>query len=378
MIDTEKKELMFNENAFFTYSEGASKEYTVEDKIRSKYMRVDFSVSGDTNRYTPGTKIVLKILYWNKDTNGVYGDGATQCITIVPTKNTDTKQIRIYANYIKEVVVESLGGSISDLRLYASKDLLDNQLVEVTKFETVYATVVQSKVSWTSSLIVDRIETNLECVVYKGDITTYVPPTSDTTMLREFMVMEKRTKSSCESVIDLTQFEDLKIMINGVETQVYWSAILNHVDAYKYFTLVPPEEVFEGISPEDAEKYKVKRFKAISTVVKYEDTFDETQLSDGSVIHYPIQIHGIGKDITGQSDWGKGKVYKNKDSFNIRYVNQQNEEIGFEIDDKAPRVHNKGNEGLHNNIILDHEPTDQDITLYSIKEYDIIFVVPKD
>lgn len=381
----EKKELEFDNEPFITENDiidnKIGKDFEVKDGKKSKYIKIDYIITGNVSRYTVDSKIVIKIVYWNKNASNEYEAGATQSITITPTKNSDSVNIRVFSNYIKEIRVDELNCSISSISIYGSHDLADNQLVEVVKADTIYSTVVQSKISWTSSLIVDRIETNLQSIVYKGDINeignngtsnenSNTPV--ETEKLREFIILKDRTLSFKESNIDLTQFEDLKIEVDGVDTQVYWSAIRDHDDAYKYYTLVTPEEVYPDITPEEAEAYKVKVYKTKSTAEKLKIEFEEEE-KDGKTAYVPRIVLGAGTDTT--TNKGKGYIYKYTDSLNVEYIDKTGETRGIKVGDSGPIAKNGLATGIHNTFILDHEPTTEDITTYGIQEYDIVIVV---
>lgn len=167
--------------------------------------------------------------------------------------------------------------------------------------------------AWIKNLFVEYVETNMDARLDKSSIA------------RDFIRIENEREEMVHQELDLKNTEDLLIPNpngSGEQINVYFTAIGNHIDAYKYFTITNPKAIHKDLTDIEVEAFKVKVKKITSEKVKYSKAFKTIEYSNGKSAVAPIETWGEGTDPTGSTDKGKAYVYKDLDAYVIRYMKQ--------------------------------------------------------
>lgn len=212
------------------------------------------------------------------------------------------KNIKIILGDTKQELVDTIS------KLSTGKVITEVVHQQVINVETAHALN-----AWIKNLFVEYVETNMDARLDR------------TTIERDFIRIEDEREEMVHQTLDLKTTEDLLIPNpngNGGTIQVYFTAIGEHPDAYKYFTITNPQTIYKDLTKEEVEAFKVKVKKVTSESIKYSKAFKEVQLSNGSKTVTPVETWGTGTDATGETDKGKVFVFKDIDAYVIRYMKE--------------------------------------------------------
>lgn len=208
------------------------------------------------------------------------------------------------------IIIEIFNNSASTLVLkdfcvYKSIDLQPDQLVDVKVDAVVSIETLMAKSAWVENMQVEVLETNTRAKSVKWGSAS----------ARDYIkIKENSITLGLEDLIE-TEFEQLHIEINGVATPVWYTAINENKQAYKYVTINHPKEYLPEITDEEALNYAYMVYKSKGTQEKM-----KIEIIDGN----PRITFGVGT-VGGSSMLGKGVMQKDKDVLKIeKYSNTEN------------------------------------------------------
>ena len=181
---------------------------------------------------------------------------------------------------------------------------VQNVIVEVIEQEVLSAKTAHILNAWVRDLNVEFLETNFEAL----DIRKDYPEGG----IRNFIRIKEEQIEFVSQSLSNSETEDY---LNKDGDQIYYTAIDNHPQAYKYFTLTGPNSIYQDLSSSQIAAFKVKVRKVLSENVKASFAFG---LVAGT--QYPLMTWGVGTDTSGQSNNGKGFIYKELDGLVLKYV----------------------------------------------------------
>lgn len=212
------------------------------------------------------------------------------------TKEDDTYQLgerkKDFAD-IQEIVTQEVQSVAPDI------------IVEVVEKEVFSAKTAHILNAWVRDLNVEYLETNFEALDARK------PPPFDN--VRNFIRIEDEKIHYITQTLSTTEFEDYK---NKDGYQIYYTAINDNPQAYRYFTLTDPTSIYSDLTLEQVDAFKVKVRKVLSESVKASFEFGDTDQNTP----YPKMVWGTGTDSSGTTDNGKGFIFKGLDGLVLRYV----------------------------------------------------------
>lgn len=229
---------------------------------------------------------------------------------------------------------------------------IDNtQLTEVIEEKVIVAEVAMIQNCWINELSVEFLETNFT------DLDTRQPYPEGG--IRNFFRIHDEIHEHVTQELSDTETEDYKTPSGK---QIYWTAIGDNAQAYKYFTITPPEEYNPELTPQERAAFKVQVRKVISETVKLSTNFE--QLTDSSNDIVPCMIWGAGngggqvspqyQTVVGKTlQCGQALVYKSRKGLVLRYFNTDGKmyqvvigEDGVEINGKKIDIIEFFNDGF--------------------------------
>jgi len=237
-----------------------------------------------------------------------------------------------------------------------NKKLIDS-IAEVTQEQIINVETVHALNAWIRNLYIDRLETDF----WGKDVRNVVA-----TAERNYITIKEQDIKFITEDLDLTQTEDLYIAnpdpVVGGLIPVYYTAINEHPDAYKYFTIVAPSVVYQEILPNSEEEntFKVKVYKKTKQMEKLKITFNEGDNNE------PYIVFGAGV-LENQEEWdltGKGTIYKHGTGLNLSYTNSTRNTRAINLDEDGISVNvvnptlTKGQ--IRNIFTSDFSPTSTD------------------
>lgn len=184
------------------------------------------------------------------------------------------------------------------------QEVVQNVIVEVIEQEVISANTAHILNAWIRDLNVEFLETNFEAL----DIRQPYPEDG----LRNHIRIKEEQMEFVTQSLSETEVQDYH---NKDGDQLYYTAIDDHVHAYKYFTITPPTSIYQDLTEAQVDKFKVKTRKVLSESIKATFTFGligDTQ--------YPFMRWGVGTDPSGSTDNGKGFIYKELDGLVLKYI----------------------------------------------------------
>ena len=178
-------------------------------------------------------------------------------------------------------------------------------IVEVFHKEVISANTAHLLNVWIRDLNVEFLETNFDALDVRKD-----PPEGT---LRNFIRIKEEEIEFVTQSLSAAETMDYK---NKDGDQIYYTAINNQPDAYKYFTITNPANIHQNLSQNQIEAFKVKVRKVLSESIKASLKFGMT----GGETQYPLMVWGAGTDASGTTDKGKGFIYKDLEGLILRYV----------------------------------------------------------
>lgn len=184
------------------------------------------------------------------------------------------------------------------------QNVVQDVIVEVVEQEVISANTAHILNAWIRDLNVELLETNFDAL----DVRKDYPQDG----LRNFIRIKE------EQIEFVTQFlseSETQDYVNKDGDQIYYTAIDEHPQAYKYFTITSPISIYQNLTKEQVDKFKVKIRKVLSESIKA--TFAFGLIGD---TQYPWMRWGVGTDMPGKSDNGKGFIYKELDGLVLKYI----------------------------------------------------------
>ncbi|MDR2899775.1 MAG: hypothetical protein LBU94_05635 [Clostridiales bacterium] len=196
-----------------------------------------------------------------------------------------------------------------------------NQIVEVAEEITDAPETNMILNAWRRNLLVEFVETNFNAI----DPRKAYPESGK----REFVQINGQNIRLMASLVDLVEIGDYKTPDGN---QVYWTAIDNQPDAYKFFTITDPVSLTPGandLSENDKEtireRFKVKVRKQTEALPRFEITFDNTH-----EFNVPKMFWGTGNEF----GFGRGFIYKDEEGMFLTYSSRANgESYGLKLND---------------------------------------------
>lgn len=222
-------------------------------------------------------------------------------------------------------VIGDKGTTIIDeiLKNVEIPDIDPNILIEVVEQKVITTEVAMIQNCWINELSVNYLETNFNA------LDTRQPyPTGG---VRNFFRIYDEVHEHITQELSETEVEDYKTP-SGL--QIYWTAINDEPQAYKYFTITHPKEYNPDLTDAEVAAFKVKVRKVVKEYVKLSSNF-ETFTGTNDVV--PTMIFGsghgdsLGNPISAPSDCqiingrtiyrGQGMIYKSRQGMHINYIN---------------------------------------------------------
>ena len=186
-----------------------------------------------------------------------------------------------------------------------TQEIVPNIIVEVFHKEVISANTAHLLNVWIRDLNVEYLETNFDAL----DVRKSAPKGN----LRNFIRIREEDLEFVTQSLSTTETMDYK---NKDGDQIYYTAINDAPDAYKFFTITSPTTIYPDLTPEQVDGFKVKVRKVLTESVKATFNFG---LTEGNT-QYPLMKWGAGTDGTGTTDNGKGLLYKDLDGLVLKYV----------------------------------------------------------
>lgn len=186
-----------------------------------------------------------------------------------------------------------------------AQEIVQDVIVEVFHREVISANTAHLLNAWVRDLNVEFLETNFDAL----DVRKPAPPGN----VRNFIRIKEEDMEFVTQSLSSTETMDYQ---NKDGYQIYYTTINDAPEAYKFFTITSPENIYENLTPEQVDSFKVKVRKVLTESVKASFAFGMTE---GST-QYPLMKWGAGTDGTGTTDKGKGFIYKDLDGLILRYI----------------------------------------------------------
>lgn len=218
------------------------------------------------------------------------------------------------------------------------KEIPKNKKVVDKIVDTAYQQVVTIETAhilnaWIKSLYVDRVETNIDGIL-KGS-----PMFKED---RNFIVIEDQHIKFTSQDLSPTEYEDLLIpnpdSITGGQVYVYWTAIGQQKDAFKYFTITPPSVMMPNtIKPNSPEElaFRVKVHKVLD-----EDISMRLYFEDGGN-NAPVMEFGQSVSNDPLDQRGKAYIKKDEGGLDVTYYGKVNgKKNNLRVDETGVKVDN--------------------------------------
>lgn len=193
---------------------------------------------------------------------------------------------------------------IDDKTEEVAQEVVQNVIVEVVEQEVITANTAHILNAWIRDLNVEFLETNFDAL----DVRREYPEGG----IRNFIRIKEEQIEFVTQTLSETETQDY---VNKDGNQIYYTAIDEHPQAYKYFTITSPISIYQDLTEKQVDGFKVKVRKVVSESIKAAFAFGligETQ--------YPLMRWGIGTDGSGETDNGKGFIYKELDGLVLKYI----------------------------------------------------------
>ena len=185
------------------------------------------------------------------------------------------------------------------------QEIAPEVIVEVFHKEVISANTAHLLNVWIRDLNVEFLETNFDAL----DIRKPAPEGNIRNCIR---IKEEEIEFVTQSLSDTETMD----YTNKDGDQIYYTAINSQPDAYKYFTITSPSSIYQNLTTEQIEAFKVKVRKVLTESIKASFKFGMTS----GDTQYPLMVWGVGTDASGTTDKGKGFIYKELDGLILRYV----------------------------------------------------------
>lgn len=218
------------------------------------------------------------------------------------------KETGIIDEIVKNVVIPEIDPSV---------------LTQVVEEKVITSEVAMIQNCWINELSVEYLETNFNAL----DTRQPYPVGG----VRNFFRIYNEVHEHITQELSQTEVEDYKTP-SGL--QIYWTAIGDNAQAYKYFTITNPLEYNPKLTPEQVAAFKVKVRKVVKEYVKLSSNYEKFNDNNDVV---PTMIWGSGHGdssgnpiaapsdcqiISGRTVYrGQGMIYKSRQGMHINYIN---------------------------------------------------------
>ena len=231
-----------------------------------------------------------------------------------------------------------------------------NQIVEVFKKEVISAQVIHSMTAWIDELEVNYLRTNfVDRMKNRGKDWNYI-------FIHDQIIEFNTAKLSA------TEYEQYK---TASGRSIYYTAIGNHEDAYKYFTLTKPAIPENAVAVINGKEKRVEEKDFFVMVPKIEKQWTKLCINFELYTEFSTDGSGTQKD-TPMIVWGAGNgsgvkggkcfMYKSGSGFKMEYYRSDDDVIVVNLGD--------GDNRLRNVCVFDSAPSD----LGSVNEGDVVMV----
>lgn len=250
-----------------------------------------------------------------------YNDAGTikKCTRLIPIQATGEQFITFEApDYIQSFRFIIRGDlNIDNIKLQHDTGLNKNMkdaILEVMKENVISTETIHALNAWIKNLFVEYVETNMEALL-PGAYGTE----------RHFIRIIDEEMEFITATLSPTETEPLLIADpngSGGKVNVFYTAINNHEDAYRYFTITNPKLVHKDLTDKEVDAFKVYVRKTLKEEVKMKIEFNNLTTDSGVQTVMPMMTWGQGTDTTGNSDNGKGFILKDDKGLVLKYVTQ--------------------------------------------------------
>lgn len=235
--------------------------------------------------------------------------------------------------------VQEIDCNLTHMKNLPEVNVEQNVITEVIHNQVINVETAHILNAWIKNLFVEYVETNMDARLDR------------TTVDRYFIRIEDVNEEMVEQKLDPTQIEDLLIPDprgNGNLINVYFTAIGDHKDAYRYFTITNPRDIHKDLTSSEVEAFKVKVKKRIAERVRYRKGFAKIRMNDGTETVTPMELWGAGTDTTGLTDKGKTRIFKDQVGYTIQQIYETSTDfLGFRLNGatKEFETHRNAQEG---------------------------------
>ena len=218
---------------------------------------------------------------------------------------------------------------IRGMGLYTSKDVDVNQLTDALEVDVISADNAMSLSAWIDNLQVNQLETNIVAKsVFEGFL-----------LKRDFIKINDRTIDFATEELSEVEEEHLHIEVGGELRGVYYTAIGDHKDAYKYLTINHPSVYRPELSPSECDRfrYMVRRSLSRGSGLKLHFIDEEVE---GVKVSNPVIDFGVAQ---GSDRSGCGRIIRGREGLRISYVDKEGREHYIEFNNNLGVIVNGGN-----------------------------------
>jgi hypothetical protein len=281
--------------------------FTGSSEVSSAYQPKGFSTL--TLSYDEEPRKDINCVFLNKD------------LTVEEGKYTNTSTLATRGRKILNIKVKIVNNSSTPLtleqyKLYISVDTDPNAIVEVDYSKILSAEVMMSLNAWTTMSVVEKLETNLGM---KSVREQYTPR-------RDYIEIKDRAMDFKEEFLDEFTEEQLCLVdIDNNEYPVWYTAIDDHPDAYKFVTLTHPKKFKPDLTDGQVANYRYMVYASQSVETKLSIKYINIE-KDGKVTSVPAIILGSPVDPSNESNKaGLGYLYKDEDGLVLEFYTSTGE-----------------------------------------------------
>lgn len=217
--------------------------------------------------------------------------------------------------------------TINNMALYESDDVKITTIAKVLKEETIAADLIQATSVFTDALFTQILQTNAMSrsarLARPGQVVDYISAEGN-----------ELGFYSAELGSEEEQFKIITTTAEQQTEHLYWYAIIEGEDAYKYLTTIDPREKYPEISDSDRDTFRFMVLKptTISKKMSIEFALDENNNLTPSI------ILGAGVGSENDSNNGKGFIYKNSNGFYHIYQQADGDRVGIVMDENGVHI----------------------------------------
>ena len=217
--------------------------------------------------------------------------------------------------------------TINNMALYESDDVKITTIAKVLKEETIAADLIQATSVFTDALFTQILQTNAMSrsarLARPGQVVDYISAEGN-----------ELGFYSAELGSEQEQFKIITTTAEQQTEHLYWYAIIEGEDAFKYLTTIDPREKYPEISDSDRDAFRFMVLKptTISKKMSIEFALDENNNLTPSI----ILGSGVGSET--DSNNGKGFIYKNSNGFYHIYQQADGDRVGIVMDENGVHI----------------------------------------